>query len=270
MPELPEVETVRRTLKNFIMNKTIQSIDLPYAKIIEGDPEAFKKAFEHQTFRDINRFGKYLIFLCDDHAFISHLRMEGKYNIVSSNKPYEKHDHVIFHLDDGTDLRYHDTRKFGRMKQCDKTHYLEEAPLNKLGPEPFEARFEDVYPKIHKSGLPIKSLLLDQSIMSGLGNIYANEVCFEMGMHPLTKGSRLSKARVEELISVSAHVLEEAIKQGGTTIHSFDANGIHGLFQVKLHVHAQSVCKVCGENIKKITVGGRGTYYCPHCQKRRY
>ena len=246
MPELPEVETVRRTLKNFVLHKTIDSIEVRYPRIIDGDVETFVTTLIHQSICDIDRYGKYLIFILDHDAFISHLRMEGKYNIKMKDEPYDKHDHIIFHMTDGTDLRYNDTRKFGRMQLV------------------------DIYPRIHQSHLPIKQLLLDQSIFTGIGNIYANEICFRMGMDPRTRGDRLSKKRILELIEVSSTILKEAIAQGGTTIHSFDANGIHGLFQVTLSVHAQTTCSKCKGPIKKITIAGRGTYYCPHCQKRRY
>ena len=114
-----------------------------------------------------------------------------------------------------------------------------------------DASFDYIYPRIHQSHLPIKQLLLDQSIFTGIGNIYANEICFRMGMDPRTRGDRLSKKRIEELIQVSSTILKEAIAQGGTTIHSFDANGIHGLFQVTLSVHAQTTCSKCKGPIKK-------------------
>lgn len=270
MPELPEVETVRRTLKNFILNKTIESVEVRYPKIIDGDVETFVSTLIHQSIKDIDRKGKYLIFILDHDAFISHLRMEGKYNIKNKDIPYDKHDHIIFHMTNGTDLRYNDTRKFGRMKLVDKEHYDSYEPLNKLGQEPMTASFDYIYPLIHKSHLPIKQVLLDQSIFAGIGNIYANEICFRMHIDPRTKADKLSKKRVQELIDVSSDVLKEAIKQGGTTIHSFDANGIHGLFQVQLHVHNQKTCDICQGPIKKITIAGRGTYFCPHCQKRRY
>ena len=120
MPELPEVETVRRTLKNFVLHKTIDSIEVRYPRIIDGDVETFVSTLIHQSICDIDRYGKYLIFILDHDAFISHLRMEGKYNIKQKDEPYDKHDHIIFHMTDGTDLRYNDTRKFGRMQLVDK------------------------------------------------------------------------------------------------------------------------------------------------------
>ena len=240
MPELPEVETVRRTLKNFILNKKITSIDVLYPKIIEDDIEEFKNKVCHQVINDIDRIGKFLIFKLDEVAFISHLRMEGKYHYVNSDEPLNKHDHIIFNLDDGKQLRYNDTRKFGRMKLVSLDNYANELPLSKLGPEPFYADEKKLYEKLHKCNLPIKHALLDQSIIAGIGNIYANEICFAMRLDPYTP-----------------------------TIHSFSANGIDGLFQVKLKVHMQKKCSVCGGEITKEAIKGRGTYYCKECQKRR-
>lgn len=269
MPELPEVETVRRTLKNFIIGKQIGEITVYYDKIITGDTNIFQESLKGQTIRDIDRVGKYLIFILDRDAFISHLRMEGKYNIAEESKPHNKHEHITFHFHDGTELRYHDTRKFGRLELANKETYRQDMPLCKLGPEPWDADPKDIYLKVHKSSLPIKTLLLNQSIMTGIGNIYANEICFCMRINPKTPGKRTSKKRVEEMIEASKDILKKAIDQGGTTIHSFDANGITGLFQVQLQVHMQKVCPVCNGQVLKEMVGGRGTYFCKECQKKR-
>lgn len=269
MPELPEVETVRRTLKNFIIGKEIQNICVHYDKIITGDTSRFIASLKGQTIRDIRRVGKYLIFILDQDAFISHLRMEGKYHIVTPQTPLNKHEHVVFQLHDGSELRYHDTRKFGRLELVNKDTCYQDLPLCKLGPEPWDAQFEDIYRKMHKSRLPIKTLLLDQSIMSGVGNIYANEICFRMRIHPKTPGNRISKKRVSELIEAAKDILAQAIEQGGTTIHSFDANGITGLFQVQLQVHMQKICPICEGTVTNEMVRGRGTYSCKVCQKKR-
>lgn len=269
MPELPEVETVRRTLKNFIIGKEIKAIRVHYDKIVVGDTDNFVTTLTGQTIRDIDRVGKYLIFVLDHDAFISHLRMEGKYNIVEASKPLNKHEHLSFIFSDGTALRYQDTRKFGRLELVNKESYRHDLPLRKLGPEPSDADPKAIYAKIHKSSLPIKSLLLDQTIMTGIGNIYANEICFTMKMDPTTPGKRVSQKRVAELIAVAKEILAQAIAQGGTTIHSFDANGITGLFQMQLNVHTQKICPVCNGVITKAKVGGRGTYYCQTCQKKK-
>lgn len=269
MPELPEVETVRRTLKNFIIGKEIKEVKVYYDKIVEGDTKIFIEALRGQRILDINRVGKYLIFILDRTAFLSHLRMEGKYNMVEDSEPIHKHEHVSFRFSDGGELRYQDTRKFGRLQLADKVTYYKDKPLCKLGPEPWNADPKRIYGKLHKSSMPVKALLLDQSIMAGIGNIYANEICFRMKINPKTPAKRLSKKRVEELVEISKEILDQAIDQGGTTIHSFDANGITGLFQVQLQVHMQKVCPVCKGVVTKEMVRGRGTYYCKECQKKR-
>ncbi|MCD7840215.1 MAG: DNA-formamidopyrimidine glycosylase [Erysipelotrichaceae bacterium] len=269
MPELPEVETVRQTLRQFILGREIIGIDVYYPKMIESDMDDFYQ-LTHQHFIEVDRLGKYLIFILDHNAFISHLRMEGKYHIVDSDEPITKHTHVCFHLDNGEDLRYLDTRKFGRMRLVDKQHYLEQLPLSKLGKEPFDITTDELYDLLHHSSLTIKGALLNQGIMCGIGNIYANEICFAMRIDPRSKASRLSKKRCDELRNVSIDILNRAIKQGGTTISTFDANGIHGLFQIELKVHGKETCPECGSPIKKIYINQRGTYFCPICQKRRY
>jgi len=269
MPELPEVETVRGTLKNFILGKEIAEVKIYYDKIITGDPFDFAGRLKGQCICDIERIGKYLIFILSEDAFISHLRMEGKYTLVSAYAKIQKHEHVVIDFTDGTSLRYADTRKFGRIEIVSKDHYMTAPALAKLGPEPWQAEAEEVYRKLQRSSLPIKTILLDQSVLAGIGNIYANEICFKMKLHPKTPAKNLSKKRVAELIEVSGEILDRAIKEGGTTIHSFDANGITGLFQNSLLVHMQKVCDVCGGEITKEAVHGRGTYYCKNCQKRR-
>ncbi len=269
MPELPEVETVRNTLKQFILNEVIEDVDVFYDSIIVGNSQEFIDKVKNQRIVDIDRYGKYLVFILETVAFVSHLRMEGKYHIVDKGSIRSKHAHVVFYMKD-KELHYMDTRKFGRMQIVSLDSYREENPLNKLGKEPFDIDVLSLYNKLHKCSLPIKSALLDQSIMAGIGNIYANEICFKMGIDPRVKASRLSKKRVEELKNVSIDILNRAIECGGTTIHSFDSNGIHGLFQIDLNVHGKKECKVCHSPIKKIMLNQRGTYMCPICQKRRY
>jgi formamidopyrimidine-DNA glycosylase len=269
MPELPEVETVRRTLKNFIIGKKISDVQIHYDKIVNGDSTQFIEALKGQTIRDIDRMGKFLIFILDDTAFISHLRMEGKYNLVNTEKALDKHEHLSFIFSDQTQMRYQDTRKFGRLELVNKESYRHDLPLSKLGPEPWDADSQQIYQRIHKSKLPIKSLLLDQTIMTGIGNIYANEICYRLKINPATPGNRISRKRIAQLIDVSAQILKEAIDQGGTTIHSFNANGVTGLFQVSLQVHLQKTCPCCHTAITKKMIGGRGTYYCKNCQQKR-
>ena len=277
MPELPEVETVRRTLENFILNKKIEDIifkTLDQAGYITTSNDKIVKNGIKRVIHLLEDFsfviviGKYLIFKLEDVAFISHLRMEGKYQICKKGDILSKHDHVIFVLDEGMELRYNDVRKFGRMKLVDHDDYKNQLPLSKLGPEPFEIDYLELYQKLKKKNKAIKTVLLDQSIMTGIGNIYANEICYQMHLNPYTKANVLSKKRVKELVDVACEILNKAILQGGTTIHSFSANGIDGLFQVQLKVHMQKHCPL-GHEIKKVMINERGTYYCPICQKAK-
>lgn len=271
MPELPEVETIRRTLKGHLIGRTIESMEVLYDSIIDGNTDDFTHHIVSQKITDIDRVGKYLIFILEKDAFISHLRMEGKYYIVNKDEPYTRHCHVIFHLDQNIDLRYYDTRKFGRMQLVDHDHYRNTLPLSKLGKEPFDIDSKALYQVLKKSSRPIKEVLLDQSIILGIGNIYANEICFRMKINPLAPVNHLTLKRVKELVQISIDVLNEAIDQGGTTIHTFNANGIDGLFQVRLNVHGKKgqPCPICQTPIEKIKVGGRGTYYCKKCQRKK-
>ena len=246
MPELPEVETVRRTLKNFIIGRPILGIDVYYSRIIVGDVKQFIEAFTGEVFCDIDRVGKYLIFQCQEHAFVSHLRMEGKFHIVDQDEPVNKHTHVVFHMDHHQDLRYIDTRKFGRMECVDLHHYREQMPLKKLGPEPFDITVEDLYQRLHHCSLPIKTALLDQSIMSRAGQALRHR---DEQVGPRRKGHPHRRE------------VREEVERGPQ---------IHGLFQVQLKVHGQKECSVCHHPIKKVMVHQRGTYFCPHCQKKRY
>ena len=271
MPELPEVETVRRTLKDLILGRTIINVDIRYKNIIEyPDVQEFKKNILNQTFNDIKRKGKWLMFELDDYYLLSHLRMEGKYNLKDKDIPYDKHEHIIFELDNNKTLRYKDTRKFGKMHLLKKDEVYDKKPLNEIGMEPFEADSILVLEKYKNKKLPIKTVLLDQSIITGIGNIYADEILFLSNINPLKKANELSKEEIDLIIENTKIILNKAILKGGTTIRSYESSeGVHGRFQQELLVHNKEgeKCPNCNEKIIKIKVGGRGTYYCPSCQK---
>ena len=272
MPELPEVETVRRTLENFILNKKIEDIKILYPKIIDDDQEEFVQTLKNKTFTEIDRVGKYLIFKLEDVAFISHLRMEGKYFFKKIGDSIDKHEHVIFELDNNTELRYRDTRKFGKMYLIKKEDIDKIGPLVELGLEPWDNKLTSRYllDKYKNKRLPIKTVLLDQSIIVGIGNIYADEILFLCKINPLKKCNLITEEEANNIIKYTRSVLEEAIKMGGTTIRTYSSvDGVHGLFQKELLVHGKDkdTCPECNTKIEKIRVGGRGTYYCPNCQK---
>ena len=270
MPELPEVETVVQTLKNLVLHKKIIKVDVFWDNIIVYDVEEFKKVLINQHINDIKRKGKVIIFELDDYDMLSHLRMEGKYYFDHSYIR-DKYTHVIFTFDDKTYLRYHDVRKFGKISLCKKEALLEHPFIKDMGPEPFNITKEELYAKLQKKRIPIKSALLDQHIMAGLGNIYTDEVLFRAKIHPLRKANSVSLQECHDIITDSISILNKAIALGGTTIRSYTSSlGVTGRFQNELLVHTKEnePCPVCHHKIVKIEVNGRGTYFCPHCQKK--
>ena len=269
MPELPEVETVKNTLLKEVKNKEIMSASIYWDNIIACPSiKEFQQQIKNQNINDITRRGKWLIFELDDYYLLSHLRMEGKYIIRNAKDPIEKHQHVIFHLSDGTDLRYNDTRKFGKMYLQKKQTAFDEKPLKDLGLEPWDKKLTPEYlkNKFHKK--PIKTELLDQNIVVGIGNIYADEILFLSKINPKTLATNLNIKDYQNIIKYTKLVLEKAIEYGGTTVKSYESSeGVHGRFQTHLLVHTKTECPICHSQVAKITVGGRGTYYCKNCQK---
>lgn len=272
MPEIAEVETVRNTLKSMILNKKIVDVNIIYPKIIESDIKDFKDILIGRKFIDIDRIGKWLMFDLNDYYLLSHLRMEGKYFVKKSTDEIVKHEHIVISFEDGTDLRYHDTRKFGRMNLVKKSDIDKVEAIKKQGIEANSEKLtkEYLYEKIHKKNIPIKSLLLDQTIISGLGNIYANEVMFDARINPSRLGKDISLKECDLIVKASKKIIDAAIKDGGTTIKSYTSSlGVTGRFQQHLMVHKREgeECKVCGTLIENIKIGGRSTYFCPKCQK---
>lgn len=271
MPELPEVETVRQVLRKNIIGQEIAGIDVHYEKMIHGiGVDEFKKALIGKKIKEIYRLGKYLYFELDDDLYlISHLRMEGKYYLKDSSLPKEKHEHIIFRFNNEMTLRYDDTRKFGVMELRNKDNLFTTHPLSDLGPEAYEVTPMHLANTLKRKA-PIKTLLLDQSIVAGIGNIYADEICFMAQINPNTLGINLTFDDCQRISDASKTVIERAIKAGGTTIRSYTSSlGVTGRFQLELNVHTKvgKPCPKCQTSILKTKIGGRGTYYCPNCQK---
>lgn len=274
MPELPEVETIRKTLRQLVLNKTIEDISILWPKIIQqpDDTKEFTELLIGQTINEIERRGKFLMFYLDTHVLISHLRMEGKYGVYPKEEPVTKHTHVIFHFSDGKELRYKDVRKFGTMHVFQKGEEFSGPPLKHLGPEPFEDAFTVDYlaNKLSKTNRHVKTALLDQTILAGLGNIYVDEALFAASILPTRLGSTLTEEELIKLHQSIIDILSEAVEQGGTTIRSYvNSQGQIGMFQVKLNVYGreEETCNRCGEIITKMKVGTRGTHICSKCQK---
>lgn len=274
MPELPEVETVKEALNQTVKGQTIKDIELRYEPMVKNmSADEFKEKLINQTIQEVSRRGKYLVFHFDDYQLLSHLRMEGKYFYVDSDFELNPHVHAILTLENGKRLLYQDTRKFGTYHLYDKAIDLETtAPFQVLGLEPFATEFTPSYvkEKIQNKKKPIKSLLLDQTVVCGLGNIYVDEVLYRARLHPLTSSSELTDKDIANVVKYTVEVLARAIELGGTTIRTFrSSHGVSGTFQNELLVHQRKGenCYECHTPIEKIKVGGRGTYFCPTCQK---
>lgn len=273
MPELPEVETVKETLKQNLLNKTISDVSIYWDNIIEYPiKEEFINNIKGQTIIDIKRRGKWLMFELNNYYLMSHLRMEGKFFFRAKGDDLNKHEHVVITFADNSELRYQDTRKFGKMHLIKKEDINNRKPLIDLGLEPFDddVTIEYLKSKYKNKRIPIKTVLLDQSIVTGIGNIYANEILFLSHINPLIKANELKDNNLKDIINNTKEVLQDAINKGGTTIRSYTSKeGVTGLFQYELYVHGREnqECKVCKTKIEKIKVNGRGTYFCPKCQK---
>ena len=254
MPELPEVETVRRGLLKIAKGRKINAIDVYYGKTITNDVEDFRQALIGQTIEDIDRRGKYLLFRFSNNlTMVSHLRMEGKYYNQPIGGPIDKHTHVVFQFTDGTELCYHDTRKFGRMTLVETGDEKTVGGLKTLGPEPTAADFKLAFfqDELGRSRGKIKPFLLNQRHVAGLGNIYVDEVLWMSKINPEQPANSLTPDQAAVLHDNIIKELAVATKYKGTTVHSFtNAFGDAGGFQERLNAY------------------GRGGEKCPRCVPR--
>ncbi|MEN0644374.1 DNA-formamidopyrimidine glycosylase [Alkalicoccobacillus gibsonii] len=273
MPELPEVETVKRTLEELVVGKTIQSVNIAWPNIIKrpADPTEFTTEVKGQTIHSMRRRGKFLLFDLDDIVMVSHLRMEGRYGVYKQDDAPVPHTHVTFGFSDGTELRYQDVRKFGTMHLFEKGKEEETMPLIQLGVEPFDDAFtvELLTNASQKTTRKIKPFLLDQKTVVGLGNIYVDEALFRARIHPERLAHSLADEEFQKLHHSIVETLSEAVQLGGSSIKSYvNGQGEMGMFQQTLEVYGRKnePCKHCEDTIIRIVVGGRGTHYCPTCQ----
>ncbi|WP_026676553.1 DNA-formamidopyrimidine glycosylase [Fictibacillus gelatini] len=273
MPELPEVENVKNTLNRLIRGKTIADVKVLWPNIIKYENlDEFKLRLIGQTIELVERRGKFLKIHLNEDTLVSHLRMEGRYGLYEAQEEFDKHTHVFFTFTDGTELRYRDVRKFGTMHLFVRGEEERQAPLSKLGYEPFSNEFTVNVLKqgLSKTNRSIKAALLDQSIVVGLGNIYVDEALFKAGIHPETNANKLSLPKVKTLHQHIIETLKESVEKGGSTIRSYvNSVGEEGSFQLELFVYGKKgePCKKCGTMISKTVVAGRGTHFCPKCQK---
>ncbi len=271
MPELPEVETVRKTLLPLLTGRKIVKIEIFYPRLIQGDEGFFLSHIEGKRIKTIERKGKYLIFrLSDNLSLISHLRMEGRYRVERGDNELKKHDLIVFHLDNNESLIYNDTRKFGVMYLKNDDELYSSEPLIKLGKEPFYLDAREFLKGLSKRKGPIKEALLDQTLIAGIGNIYADEILIRSKINPLQKASQITLKEAKTMLDNAVKILRKAIEEGGSTVRSYHpTDGIDGRMQLLLWAYGREgkPCPICGALLKKIKVGGRGTTYCPHCQR---
>lgn len=271
MPELPEVETIARGLRPLVLNKTIDRVSIRYAGILQADPEQFEKQVSGRTIVRVWRRAKLLIFdLEPDLHLVFHLKMTGKVWLPRDGQKIDKHTHLIFSLHDGARIFFEDMRKFGYCALFDKSGLLSWKFYSQLGPEPLHLS-ENEFIKIFsaKKGR-IKALLLDQRIIAGIGNIYADESLFMAGIHPETPGNLIAEDDLKRLYQGLVQVLNQAIEAGGSSFRDYrNAFGYSGMFQEKFLIYGKKggCCPNCQTMVETRKVAGRTSCICPSCQK---
>ncbi len=259
MPELPEVETVVRSVAPHLTGRSIVSAEFTSRHVTPGNRSVLSRRLAGRKIESVRRRGKFILIALDQGMFTIHLGMTGR--LLISGTPNE-HTHGVFTLDDGL-LLYDDPRQFGKIE-------WNPARVAKLGPEPLEISIEDFRARLRRRA-HIKPLLLNQSFLAGLGNIYVDESLFAAGIHPLASAARISGARAAKLHQAIREILGAAIAAGGSSISDYvDAEGRRGWFQISHQAYGREgePCVNCGSAIRKIVVGQRGTHFCPKCQKR--
>lgn len=273
MPELPEVETIRRTLAEHVTNLKIEEIRLIWTSAVcDWKDQSFETLITGRRILSIDRRGKYLLIRLDeDLTLIAHMRMTGRLNYYSENQEPEKHTHVVFRLEQG-EVHFSDVRKFGRIQAIPTPLCISESSLCKLGPEPLEAEFTPEVLKVRfgKKKLSVKAALLDQHVLAGLGNIYVDESLFRAGISPVRGVDTLTEQEISKLHHAIQDVLQAGIDAQGTSFRDYrDANGEKGSFERELLVYGRGgqPCRVCGQTLERLRLAGRTTVYCSRCQR---
>jgi len=270
MPELPEVETIVRALRDggreqlSVVGRVIHSADILWRRTLaQPEPEAFTSRLAGQEIITVGRRAKFLIFTLSRDSLLVHLRMSGDLRVETETDPVQKHDRLILHFQDGMRLVFNDTRKFGRVWLASDP----EAILADLGPEPLDPGLTDeiFYQRLNRLHRQIKPLLLDQSFLAGVGNIYSDEALHLAGIHPLTPSNQISAPKAASLLAAVREVLEEGIRRNGASIDWVYRGGD---FQNHFRVYQRSgeACLTCGTAVERRQIGQRSTHFCPVCQ----
>ncbi|MCC6849532.1 MAG: bifunctional DNA-formamidopyrimidine glycosylase/DNA-(apurinic or apyrimidinic site) lyase [Deltaproteobacteria bacterium] len=270
MPELPEVETVRRGLADALTGRRITAVEIHERRLRRPLARDFAARLTGRRIARVRRRAKYLLLDLDDGAsWLVHLGMTGTMVVLPAAAPRRIHTHVVAALDDGRTVRFHDPRRFGLMRVGSAAALAE---LAALGPEPLAAEFSAAF--LHgvarRQRRAVKSLLMDQRVVAGLGNIYANEILFGAGVRPSRRTSRVTRADAERIVAETGRVLAEAIALRGSSISDYrDERGEPGAFQHAFRVYerAGEPCCRCGVAIRRCVIVGRSSFYCPQCQR---
>lgn len=270
MPELPEVETTRRGIAPHLLGHRIDAVIVRQPRLRWPIPRTLREKLPGQRVDAVERRAKYLLVHTEAGSALLHLGMSGSLRVLAGTTEAGTHDHVDWRLDDGRILRYTDPRRFGSQlwQPLGTTHEL----LADLGPEPLGDGFDGVYLWKMSRGraAPVKTFLMDQKIVVGVGNIYAAEALFAAGIHPSRAAGSVSLARYERLAQEVKRILDYAITRGGTTLRDFiSPDGAPGYFEQELFVYGRAgePCKVCGTAIRQAVLGQRSTFWCPRCQR---
>ncbi len=276
MPELPEVETIRRGLDRALAGRVICDVCISETRLRRKvDARRLKVFTVGQAIEKVDRRAKYLLCRLSNQAtLILHLGMSGRILLCDHSLPLEKHDHIQFRLDDGRELRFRDPRRFGLVDAVANDELANHSLFANLGIEPFDpactAQF--LFERSRRLTKPIKNFLMDGTIIVGIGNIYANEALFRTRLHPQAAAGKLKLPDWRKLLKAIHETLELAIAAGGTTLNDFhDSDGAMGYFQQQLLVYGREgeACHVCGKKIKRVVQAGRSTFYCRHCQAKK-
>ena len=275
MPELPEVENTARDLKPLLVGRRVQGVQILWPRLLHDmTPEDFAAALTGRQIVNTDRRGKFLLFPLDNRRiWVVHLRMTGQLHLVSAQAEVERHVHALLDLDNGQQLRYRDTRKFGRFYLVENLERL----AAKLGPEPLSETFTplELFFRLQGRRSAVKALLLDQRVVAGLGNIYADEALFTAGIDPRRPANTLTQADCNRLHAAIRQTLATAIREGGSSLGNSPLTnyrrpiGVQGRFQQRHQVYqrAGQPCHLCGAPIERIKLGQRSTHFCPNCQR---
>lgn len=276
MPELPEVEVLRRSLLPFV-GEEIERVELREPRLREPVDEPSLERLEGGRIEELERRAKYLWMHLDapgwseQRTLVVHLGMSGRLTQARAGEPREPHEHLTFRLASGRELRFRDPRRFGLVFAVDRARLPEDRHFRHLGAEPLEEGFSGEVLRRAAEGrrVPVKNFLMDSTVVVGVGNIYATEALFRAGIHPRRSVARISRERWRRLGGALVEVLEAAIAEGGTTLNDFfDGAGNSGYFQVSLSVYGREgePCPECGTPVRRIVQSNRSTFYCPRCQ----